>query len=367
MKINKFLAAGVAVSMLLCGCGSTSSSTDTANGFYEEFFSSEQQESSSYEELTYDYYCAADLVGEALADIKAAGIDYNTIFSLADYNVETAKPYTILIDETCAFAAGVICKGDAVIMDGVDTSVTMHDIDPDFDIDKQLCWSAAFQAHYNKRIITTSDGEKFNLRYMWRPQDPEKIFYVDTDVPSDCAFIYQDSYVYLPQYDFMWFNWGDSIYDVQSSLIDKGFKLKESPYFSNCLTTNSVSEQLYGHEFYEEIYYNDNMQLTGGKYCVYTSYSEIADVFELAVKDVIAKYGDTYDLYLTNQFKSLDEMLEYMRETDYIDPYNFKAQLKWNVNGHTAIFVTIYSLDVEIEYKSIESTGGTGYTENSLI
>ena len=367
MKINKFLAAGVAVSVLLCGCGSTSSSSDTENEFYEDFFSSEQQESTSYEEITYDYYCAADLVGEALADINAAGFDYDTIFSLADYNVETAKPYTILIDETCAFAAGVICKGDAVIMDGIDTSVTMHDLDPDFDIENQLCWSAAFQAHYNKRIITTSDGEKFNLRYMWRPQDPEKIFYVDTEVPSDCTFIYQDSYVYLPQYDFMWFNWGDSIYDVQSSLIDKGFKLKESSYYSNCLTTNSVSEQLYGHEFYEEIYYNDNMQLTGGKYCVYTSYSEIADVFELAVKDVIAKYGDTYDLYLTNQFKSLDEMLEYMRETDYIDPYNFKAQLKWNVNGHTAIFVTIHSLDVEIEYKSIESTGGTGYTEDSLI
>lgn len=98
-----------------------------------------------------------------------------------------------------------------------------------------------------------------------------------------------------------------------------------------------------------------------------TSYSEVADVFELAVNDVIAKYGDTYELYLTNMFTSLDEMLAYMRRADFIDQYNFKAQLKWNVNDHAAIFVTIYSLDVEIEYRSIESTGGTGFNEDSLI
>ena len=126
MKINKFLAIGVTVSMLLCGCGDKSASYDTTNADYEANYNSAQQETV----LDYNYYCATDLVGEALADINAAGFEYDLIFSLAEYNVETAKPYTILIDGTYAFAAGVICKGNAVIIDGVKTSVSSMNNEP---------------------------------------------------------------------------------------------------------------------------------------------------------------------------------------------------------------------------------------------
>lgn len=357
---KQIISLALISAVVLGGCGSQESSS-SSDEYYTDYFAETTAVPAK------EYTCAADLLGEPIADIDAAGFDYDLILNLAEYDPATAKPYTILIDGTYAFAAGVMCKDSAVIINGLDTSPSMDDFDPPLDVSKDLYWSAATNSHYNPRCVVLGNGEKYDVNYMWCPPDPDNIFSVYTNVPSDFAFIYQDSYVYLPDYDFMWFHWGDSIYDVQSALIDKGFKIEDSLYVSNSLTTKSVSETLYGHDFYVYLSYNDNMQFTGGTYDISGKYYELADIFEAAVKDLVGKYGDTYNLYLTNKFTSLDEMLAYMRRAEFIDPYNFKAELKWNVNDRTKITLTIFSSSVEINYKSISSTSGTGMNEGLLI
>ena len=317
--------------------------------------------------IEFNYTCAADLLGEPIVDIKASGFDFDTIYNLTEYDPDTAKPYTILMDGTYAFAAGVLCKGNAVIINGLETAPTLDSFDPPIDLTTNLWWSAAENSYYCPRIISANDRDDFNVNYFYPPQDPTDIFAVNPTVPSKFAFVYRDSYIYLPDYDFMWFNWGDNIYNVQSALIDKGFNIEESLYVSNNLTTKSVSEKLYGHDFYIYLSYNDNMQFTKGTYSISGEYYELADIAESAIKDIVAKYGDSYKLNLTTKFTSLDAMLDYMRSEDKIDPYQFNAEVKWNVKDHTAISLNIYSTAIEIEYKSISATGGTGMSEDSLI
>lgn len=69
--------------------------------------------------IEFNYTCAADLLGEPIVDIKASGFDFDTIYNLTEYDPDTAKPYTILMDGTYAFAAGVLCKDNAVIINGL--------------------------------------------------------------------------------------------------------------------------------------------------------------------------------------------------------------------------------------------------------
>ena len=316
---------------------------------------------------TYNYSCAADLVGEAIADINASGFEYDTIFSLSEYDYAIAKPYTVLVDQTFAFATGVICKDNAVIADGIPLSPTIYELDPQVDLDRDICWSAATDLHYLKRKLDLSTGKSLRLNYMWIPTEPGNPSAVSTDTPSVCAFVYDKNLFYQPEYDFMWFNWGDSILDVQSSLVGKGFNVEESLLVSNNLTTHSVSETLYGHDFYAYLDYNTNLQFTGGTYSIGGNYAEIADVFQAVTKDLITKYGDSSKLILTERFNSLDAMLVYMYTESSIDPYHFHAQLIWNVHDRTQITLHLYNNIIEIEYKSIASTGGTGLNEESLI
>lgn len=185
------------------------------------------------------------MIGEPILDIEASGFDFDMIRNLTEYNLDTAKPYTVLVDGTGVSDSAVICKKDAIIAEGIETSRTMDEFEENFDINT-LKWSAKFNGMYSSRLLTTAAGNKYDLKYIWHSPIPDNILMVDTGVKSDCAIIYQDSYVYLPENDFMWFNWGDSIYDVQSSMIDKGFSISDSLLYSNQLETRSISEKLYG-------------------------------------------------------------------------------------------------------------------------
>lgn len=357
---KKIISISLLSVMILGGCGQQDSENyydDHTNNYFE----------TTTEEIKKEYTCAVDLIGEAISDIEASGFDFDLIMDLTEYNLKTAKPYTILIDGTYAFAAAVICKDDAVIANGIETSRSMKEIDENFDIDT-LKWSAAFDGNYKSHLLSMKDGRKYDLNYIWQPPYPDKILTVDTSAKSDCAFVYQDSYIYSPDNDFMWFNWGDSIYDVQSSMVDKGFKLRDSTFYSNRIETRSISEKLYGYNFNIYLTYNDNMQFTKGMYGIAADYSELPDIFKSALNDLIAKYGDTINISLSPRFDSIDEQFEYLRnETGMIDPYQFATELYWNVNGHTYITLTLYNTSVHIEYKSIASTSGTKLNENSLI
>lgn len=356
---KQFLSIMLAVMML--------SSCTPANSSHSEGTTNPATNQSGSYVPTYNYKCAADLVGEAIADINASGFECDTIFSLSEYDFAIAKPYTILVDQTFAFATGVICKDNAVIAGGITTSPTIYELDPQVDLNKDICWSAATDLHYLKRKLDLSTGKSLRLNYMWIPTEPGNPAAVSTDTPSICAFVYDENLFYQPEHDFMWFNWGDSILDVQSSLVGKGFNVEESLLVSNNLTTHSVSETLYGHDFYAYLDYNNNLQFTGGTYSIGGSYSEIADVFQAATDDLVAKYGDSSKLILTERFDSLDEMLVYLYTASSIDPYQFHAQLIWNVHDRTQITLHLYNNTVEIEYKVIYSTGRTGLNEESLI
>lgn len=364
MKIKKITLILTTALMLFTGCnaGESQSSADNYGIDFDYDYSTEIT-TDSYD---FGFDSAVDLIGQPIADIKASGFDYDLILNLAEYNLATAKPYTILVDGSSAFAAAVICKGDAVIANGIGTSVSMNDLG-DIDINEDLGWSTAFQANFAPRLLTTSDGKEFDLRYMWRAPNPSNIFSVDMNAKSNCAFVYQNSYVYLPDYDFMWFNWKDNIYDVKASLIDKGFKVNEPEYMKNTISTESVSETLYGHKFYASFYYNDNMQLTSGEYNIYGTAAENADIYCNAVNDIIAKYGDSYKITMSSDYYSIDEALTYMRTDaeDYI--YEKLFELYWNVNDHTMIKLTVDCKYIEIYYKSISSTGGTNLTEDLLL
>ena len=346
--------------MILGGCGQQNSENyygDSTHNYFE----------TTTAEMKKEYSCAVDLIGEAISDIEASGFDFDLIMNLTEYNLKTAKPYTILIDGTYAFAAAVICKDDAVIASGIETSRSMKEIDENFDINT-LQWSAAFDGNYTSRLLSMEDGRKYDLNYIWQPPYQDKILTVDTSAKSNCAIIYKDSYVYSPDNDFMWFNWGDSIYNIQSSIIDKGFKLNESPFNSHILWTNSISEQLYGRDFTIHLTYNDNMQFTKGSYFISASNAELADIYEAALKDLIVKYGDTVDISLSTRFDSIDEQLEFYRTTSNLGIYpEYDTTLYWNVNDHTCVMLIIHSQTIEIAYKSIASTGGTHMDENSLI
>ena len=361
---TKLLSSILLLALLLCSCGqqeSENSSNEPSYGYNET--------SSAETERVLEIKCAVDLFGERLSDITASGFECDMIETLNDYDLKTAKPYTILMDDAQIFPAAVICKDDAVIAGEVETSRTMFEIDENFD-PQSLYWSAAFQAHYTKRILTIgSSGDEYNLNYMWCPPDPSDILTVDGNRKSNCAMIYQGTYAYITNNDFMWFDWGTSIYDVQASLVDKGFSLKDSELLKNSIETKSVSEKLYGNDFYIVLTYNDNMQFTKGAYQIYGgSNAERADIFEAACKDLIAKYGDTVKLSLSPKFDSIDEQLAFMRrETGSIDPYQFVTSLSWNFNNYTYITLYIYGWHIEIEYKSIASTGGTHLNEDSLI
>lgn len=114
--------------------------------------------------------------------------------------------------------------------------------------------------------------------------------------------------------------------------------------------------------------YNDNMQFISGAYGISSEYSELPNIFNSALNDLIAKYGDTTDLVLSPRFNSIDEQFEYLRnETGTVVPYQFATKLCWSVNNHTYITLTLYGNYVEIKYKSISSTGGTNLNEDSLI
>lgn len=346
--------------ILLSGCGQQKN---------EDYYDNSTQNyfETTAEETKNEYNCAVNLIGEPIADIEDSGFDFDLIMNLTEYDLKTAKPYTILVDGTYAFAAAVICKDDAVVAEGIETSCSMEEIDENFDINT-LLWSAAFDGNYTSRLLSMGDGRKYDLNYIWQPPYPDKILTVNTSAKSDCAFVYQDSYIYSTDNDFMWFNWGDSIYDVQSSMIDKGFQLNDSLFYSNRIETKSISEQLYGHNFNIYLTYNDNMQFTKGMYGIAADYSELPNIFQSACNDLIAKYGDTINISLSPRFDSIDEQFEYLRnETGMIDPYQFATELYWNVNGHTYITLTLYNTSVQIEYKSIVSTGGTNMDENSLI
>lgn len=346
--------------MILGGCDQQNSESyygDSTHNYFE----------TTTAEMKKEYICAVDLIGEPIADIEDSGFDFDLIMNLTEYDLKTAKPYTILIDGTYAFAAAVICKDDAVIASGIDTSRSMKEIDENFDINT-LQWSAAFNGNYTSRLLSMKDGRKYDLNYIWQPPYSDKILTVDTSAKSNCAIIYKDSYIYSPDNDFMWFNWGDSIYDVQSSMIDKGFKLNESPFNSHILWTNSISEQLYGHNFTIHLTYNDNMKFTKGSYFINASNAELADIYETALKDLIAKYGDTVDLSLSTLFDSIDEQLEFYRTTSDLGIYpEYDTTLYWNVNGHTRVMLIIHSQTIEIAYQSISSIGGTNLKEDSLI
>ncbi len=363
MKIGTLTAIIASAIFLLAGCSSESQSS---NYNYNSDYSYDYSNETTTDSYDFGFDRAVDLIGQPIADIKASGFDYDLILDLTQYDLTTAKPYTILVDGSSAFAAAVICKGDAVIANGIDTSVSMNDLG-DIDISEDLGWSAAFQANFAPRILTTHDGKEFDLRYMWRAPNPSDIFTVNMDAKSNCAFIYQNSYIYLPDYDFMWFNWKDNIYDVKASLIDKGFKVNEPEYMKNTVSTESVSETLYGHKFYASFYYNDNMQLTSGKYTIYGTAAENADIYCNAVNDIIAKYGDSYKITMSSDYYSIDEALTYMRTDAYDNTYERLFELYWNVNDHTMIKLTVDCNYIEIYYKSISSTGGTNFTEDLLL
>lgn len=357
---KKTMSIALLSAILLSGCGQQKNENYYDNSMQNYF-------ETTAEETKNEYNCAFDLIGEPIANIEDSGFDFDLIMNLTEYDLKTAKPYTILIDGTYAFAAAVICKDDAVIAGGIETSCSMEEIDENFDINT-LQWSAAFDGMYSSRLLTKKDGETYNLKYVWRSPYPDKILTVDSTVKSDCAFVYQDSYIYTPDNDFMWFHWGDSIYDIQSSMIDKGFKLNESPFNSHILWTTSISEQLYGHNFTIHLTYNDNMQFTKGSYFINASNAELADIYEAALKDLIVKYGDTVDLSLSTRFDSIDEQLGFYRTTSDLGIYpEYDTTLYWNVNGHTRVMLIIHSQTIEIAYQSISSTGGTNMDENSLI
>lgn len=361
MKIKrKFVFLTLLFALFLCSCGQQDGPDYSYDGMYYE-----SSENYSYEPEK-EYLCAIDLIGEPISDIRDSGFDYDLIMNLTEYDFETAKPYAILIDGSYAFAAAVICKDDAVIAGSVETSITMNEIE-NFDT-SLLGWSEAFNGCFSSHTLSMQDGRQYFLRRVWRSPDPSDILSVNTNAQNDCAFIYQDSYVYLPDYDFMWFHWGDSIYDVQSAMIDKGFSFRDSVFAKNSMETKSISEKLYGHDFYIFLSYNDNMQFNSGTYQISGSNSELADIFESARSDLIAKYGDTFMINLSSRFDSIDEQLDFYRtEPGNIDPYQFETDLYWNVNDHTYIKLTMYAWDIEIEYKSVGSTSGTNMNENSLI
>ncbi len=366
MKIRKITSILTVALMLFTGCESEKPSPETNYWFDSDYdYDYNYSEETTTELYDLNFECAIDLIGQPLADIKASGFDYKVILNLNQYDYFNAEPYTILVDDSSAFAAAVICKDDAVIANGIETSVSMNDLG--IDINEDLEWSEAFDAHYSSRLLTTPDGEEYDLKYMWRVPNSSNIFSVDTDAKSNCAFIYKDSYVYLPDYDFMWFNWKDNIYYVKESLIDKGFSVNEVEYMKNTVSTESVSETLYGHKFYASLYYNDNMQLTSGKYCIYGTAAENADIYCDAVKDIIDKYGDTYKIKMSSKFFSVDEAISYLRTDaeDYM--YEGLFELYWNVNDHTMIILTVDCNYIEIYYKSISSTSGTNLNEDSLI
>ncbi|MCH5193411.1 MAG: hypothetical protein J1F11_05565 [Oscillospiraceae bacterium] len=361
-KKTKLLPSILLSALLLCSCGQQENESNTFDStmyddIYAQYFGGEKT----------GYTCATDLVGESIADIEDAGFDFDLIMDLTEYNINTAKPYTILVDGTYAFAAAVICKDNADIVSGIDTSMSMHDLEENFDIDT-LYWSEAFQAHYTERTISLKSGGSYNLRYMWCPPDPNKILFVDADAKSDCAFVYKDSYVYSPDSDFMGFDFGTNIYDIQSWLIDRGYYIGDFIDTSNTIMIQSISEKLYGHDFFMYFRCNNNMKLTGGEYRIACSDNvELARLFETARDDLIAKYGDTYKIYLYTMFDSLDEQLNYIRgETEKLN-YDSPTKLYWNVNGHTRIELTLDGGNVNIQYKSIASTGGTHMNEDSLI
>ncbi len=316
--------------------------------------------------LSYNYSCAVDLVGEAIADIEASGFDCSIIYNLTEYDYETASDYTVLVDGTYAFAAGVLCKGDAVIASDIPTALTLDELDPNIDLNKDIYWSAATDTVYTQRLLSMTNGEEFNLNFYWQT-DSRNIYWISQTSQSEFAFIYQNQYVYNPDYDFMWFNWGDSIYDVQSSLISKGFQVSNSEFKTNTLLTESVSETLYGKKFYEEIYYNDNMQLTGGQYVIYDTPNEIWATYYDVLNDIVAKYGDSYQIQLGENYTCVNDILTYLHNTTDDGFYRNLIQLDWYVNGHTRIKYTVNTDYIEIEYRSIESTGGTGMNEDSLI
>ena len=346
--------------LALSGCG-TQNNSASSDGY------TPQTETYTEPAIVYDYYCAADLVGEAIADIEASGFDCSIIYNLTEYDYETASDYTVLVDGTYAFAAGVLCKGDAVIANGIPTTPTIDEIDPNMDLNEALYWSAATDTLYTQRLLTMTNGKEFNLNYYWQSATPDDIYWVSQTSPGKFSFIYQNQYVYNPDYDFMWFNWGDSIYDVESSLVSKGFIVNTDEYVSNTLYTESISETLYGHKFYEEIYYNNNMQLTGGQYEIYAKPYELGGIYYDALNDIIAKYGDSYEIKFGQNYTCVNDALTYLLNTTEDGFYKDLIQIEWHVNGHTRIIYTVNSDYIEIEYRSIESTSGTGMNEDSLI
>lgn len=366
---KQIISLALISSLALSGCGTQNSSASS-----DEYTVPYIDPDVVQEYWAYDYSCAVDLVGEAIADIEASGFDCSIIYNLTEYDYETASDYTILVDGTYAFAAGVLCKGDAVIANGIPTTPTIDEVDSNIDLNEDLYWSAATDTIYTMRLLTMDNGEQFDLNYYWQTAPLtssvltyNNMFTVSRDVAGKFAFIYQNQYVYNPDYDFMWFNWGDSIYDVQSSLVSKGFILNTDEYVSNTLYTESVSETLYGHKFYEEIYYNNNMQLTGGQYEIYAKPNELWDIYYDVLNDIVAKYGDSYQIQLGGNYNNIYEVLSYLHTTTEDGFYKDLIQIDWYVNGHTRIKYTVNSDYIEIEYRSIESTSGTGMNEDSLI
>ena len=356
---KQIISLALISSLALCGCGTQ----DTASS--DVYMP--QMDNYTEPDIVYDYSCAVDLVGEAIADIEASGFKCSIIYNLTEYNYETASDYTVLVDGSYAFAAGVLCKGNAVIANGIQTAPTIDELDPSIDLNENIYWSAATETLYTKRLLTMADGEQFDLNYYWQTATPDDIFKVSSNAPSEFAFVYQNRYVYNPDYDFMWFNWGDSIYDVESSLIGKGFKVSTKEYVSNTLLTESVSETLYGKKFYADIYYNGNMQLTGGQYEIYGSPNELWTIHQDVLNDIIAKYGDSYQIKLGENYTSVHDALAFMHDATDEGFYKNLIQLDWYVNGHTRIKYTVNTDYIEIEYHSIESTSGTGMNEDSLI
>ena len=357
---KQIISLALISSLALCGCG-TQNNSASSDGY------TPQTETYTEPAIVYDYYCAVDLVGKAIADIEASGFNCSIIYNLTEYDYETASDYTVLVDGTYAFASGVLCKGDAVIASDIPTTLTLDELDPNIDLNEDIYWSAATDTVYTQRLLTMADGEEFNLNFYWRTATPYDIFKVLQTSQSEFAFVYQNQYVYNPDYDFMWFNWGDSIYDVESSLISKGFQVSYSEYTNNTLLTESVSETLYGKNFYEEIYYNDNMQLTGGQYVIYGTPNEIWSIYYDALNDIVAKYGDSYQIQLGENYTCVNDILTYLHNTTDDGLYRNLIQLDWYINGHTRIKYTVNTDYIEIEYRSIESTGGTGMNEDSLI
>ena len=86
-----------------------------------------------------------------------------------------------------------------------------------------------------------------------------------------------------------------------------------------------------------------------------------------ALNDIIAKYGDSYEIKFGQNYTCVNDALTYLLNTTEDGFYKDLIQIEWHVNGHTRIKYTVNSDYIEIEYRSIESTSGTGMNEDSLI